>query len=371
MRNIFVEGVRSAFIRIIRLITYIVIGLILFYIIGLFTTNKAKAEIINKGQYSLGGWQSNQKNGYIVPNSSVTGVPPYGDASIIFQLNNELTPDTSYDYVGFKMWFDVYRTTATGDNYCPKYVYTYNSNGQISQINCSGPYNNSDVDGSYDIQVIALNSNNETTHCFFSSDIDNVILCPTAKKINRIGIHIGSSYSRLEYRIEINNSFTYYNMGSTEIVNALNGVALNQTNTTTTIQQQTQIITQQNQYMQNYDVTSSMTNANSSFTIMSNEITQQLSSANALTQIVIAPVSMFIELASDSCSPLVLNVPFVNYQAQLPCMKPIFNQYFLGLYTIFTTAISAIMTYWVSVKTFSLIKDILDCDNDRIEVIDL
>lgn len=364
MRNIFVEGVRSAFIRIIRMLVYIVIGLIVFYIIGLFTTHKVKAEIINKGQYGLGGWQQNQKNGYIVPNSSISGVPPYGDASIIFQLNNEFTPDTSYDYVGFKMWFDVYRTTELGDSYCPKYVYSYGSNGQITSMQCSGPYTNSPVVGSYDIQVIAMNSNNETTHCFFSSDIDNVILCPTARKINRIGFHIGTSYSRLEYRIELNNSYTYYNMGSTEIVNALNGVALNQTNTTTMIQQQTT-------YIQNDSTTQSTTQATNSFTIMSNEITQQLSGLDDLTQVVLAPISLFVELATDTCSPIVLTVPFVNYQATLPCMKPIFNQYFSGLYTVFTTAISAIITYWVSVKTLSLIKDILDCDNDRIEVIDL
>lgn len=384
MRNIFVEGVRSAFIRIIRMLVYIVIGLIIFYIIGLFTSNKVHALVYKQNIGSNPGF-TNRWAGATVGS--------WGDGKRLdWEFSSSFQVNHNYDLLAiqfsyFNITYSSGITISNNSQYCERYAIdnTLASNPVehvYTQIRCTsttgstsdtGTINNQG-DDFYSYYGVAEDSNGTRVPIIFSDDLKDTILIPI-KDINdikyiRIWIR-NHGASNLNVSVELENIKFYYNYDSTEIVNGLTGVQQAQQQTITIIQQQTQEIEQQNQYMQSDNVTSSMTSANSSFTIMTNEITQQLGSANELTQIVIAPVSMFMELATDSCSPLILNVPFVNVQAIIPCMKPVFNQYFAGLYTIFTTAISAIITYWVSVKTFSLIKDILDCDNDRIEVLDL
>lgn len=357
MRNIFVEGVRSAFIRIIRLIVYIILTLVIIYIIGLFSSKKAYA-MTRKESFTP------TMDAYTWSGSISDG----GSVSKTFTYSTPLQNTEGYNYLllRFREFSFYSKNDIIG---CANYIPSYDSNGKISNITCAStgsyPSEGHYWEGSYTITATIRQDANISNSCYISDNMKGFLICEMPDSASSIEINIRQKgYTTFGFKIDFYARQYFYNEDSTEIINALTGVSIAQQQTTTIIQQQTTI-------MQDSSTTQSTTQATNTFTIMSNEITQQLSGLDDLTQVVLAPISLFVELATDTCSPLVLSVPFVNYQATLPCMKPVFNQYFSGLYTVFTTAISAIITYWVSVKTLSLIKDILDCDNDRIEVIDL
>ena len=94
------------------------------------------------------------------------------------------------------------------------------------------------------------------------------------------------------------------------------------------------------------------------------------SNSHGLTGIITAPLRLVNSLASSSCSPLVLPLPFVNQNATLPCMSSVYSRFptFLNLYQLITTGIIA---YWVLIKIFGHVKGMQNPNDDKIEVFDL
>lgn len=93
---------------------------------------------------------------------------------------------------------------------------------------------------------------------------------------------------------------------------------------------------------------------------------------HGLTSIITAPLTLIGNITSSTCSPLALEIPFLDGQTlNLPCMSSIYKKYFgsfLDIYQIFTFGIVA---YWVCVKIFNLVKDFKNPDHDEVEVMDL
>lgn len=91
-----------------------------------------------------------------------------------------------------------------------------------------------------------------------------------------------------------------------------------------------------------------------------------------LTSIITAPLELIASITSSTCSPLGLQVPFVeNKTINLPCMSSIYQQYFGSFLTIYQTITFGIIAYWVCVRIFALVKDFKNPDTDKIEVLDL
>lgn len=90
-----------------------------------------------------------------------------------------------------------------------------------------------------------------------------------------------------------------------------------------------------------------------------------------LTSIITSPLNLIKSLTSKTCSPLNLQVPFVNKTMQLPCMSTIYNEHFGSFVTIYQTITFGIVSYWVCVRIFALVKDFKNPDHDEIEVVDL
>lgn len=90
-----------------------------------------------------------------------------------------------------------------------------------------------------------------------------------------------------------------------------------------------------------------------------------------LTSIITAPLNLIKSLTSKTCSPLNLQVPFVNKTMQLPCMSTIYNEHFGSFVTIYQTITFGIVSYWVCVRIFALVKDFKNPDHDEVEVMDL
>lgn len=92
---------------------------------------------------------------------------------------------------------------------------------------------------------------------------------------------------------------------------------------------------------------------------------------HGLTGIVTAPLTAIQSLTSATCSPLVLPLPFVNQDLTLPCMRPIYQSTFGGFMTLYDIITLGIVSYWIMVRIFSLVKDFKNPDHDEIEVVDL
>lgn len=95
------------------------------------------------------------------------------------------------------------------------------------------------------------------------------------------------------------------------------------------------------------------------------------SNQHGLTGIVTAPLTAIQSLTSATCSPLVLPLPFVNQDLTLPCMRPIYQSTFGGFMTLYDIITLGIVSYWIMVRIFSLVKDFKNPDHDEIEVVDL
>ena len=91
-----------------------------------------------------------------------------------------------------------------------------------------------------------------------------------------------------------------------------------------------------------------------------------------LTSIITAPLELIASITSSTCSPLGLQVPFVeNKTLNLPCMSSIYQQHFGSFLTIYQTITFGIIAYWVCVRIFALVKDFKNPDTDKVEVLDL
>jgi hypothetical protein len=91
-----------------------------------------------------------------------------------------------------------------------------------------------------------------------------------------------------------------------------------------------------------------------------------------LTSIITAPLDLIASITSSTCSPLALNVPFVeNSTLNLPCMSTVYSKYFGSFFTIYQTITFGFIAYWVCVRIFAMVKDFKNPDHDEIEVMDL
>lgn len=92
---------------------------------------------------------------------------------------------------------------------------------------------------------------------------------------------------------------------------------------------------------------------------------------HGLTGIITAPLNAIQSLTSASCSNLSLPLPFVNKNLNLPCMRNIYVQYFGGFMQLYDIITLGIVSYWVMVRIFAMVKDFKNPDHDEIEVVDL
>lgn len=90
-----------------------------------------------------------------------------------------------------------------------------------------------------------------------------------------------------------------------------------------------------------------------------------------LASIISAPLSLIESISSSSCSPLILPLPFINGNLTLPCMYSFYQNTFGILFTLYQTITFGVVSYWVGVRFFQLIKSFKDPDHDEIEVLDL
>ena len=93
---------------------------------------------------------------------------------------------------------------------------------------------------------------------------------------------------------------------------------------------------------------------------------------HGLSGIITAPLTTIQGLVNNTCIPLQIPIPFTNDSVDLPCMHDIYLNV-LGdeLYTIIQTVITGIISYYICLDIFRIVKGFKDPQEDKIEVLDL
>lgn len=90
-----------------------------------------------------------------------------------------------------------------------------------------------------------------------------------------------------------------------------------------------------------------------------------------LTSIITSPLNLIESITNTTCSPLLLPLPFIDKDLELPCLRSIYEEYFGAFLTIYQTITFGIVSYWVCVRIFNMVKDFKNPEHDEIEVLDL
>lgn len=291
---------------------------------------------------------------------------------ITFDINNSNINSVSipYDVVAFKFNY-FYLTYETDENYtyCDEWL---PHNGGYFCSSYSGPTNGHTLVTEGNFRMLATSywgTNGDTLTCIMSSELQDYILCPikktTTTNLTKLELTLqNGGNKKVTYNFQLSGLKFYYNYDTSEIVNGLNGIEDNQSTTNTYIQNF-------NNYVSEEDTSSTETSTSSAIGGLQTEFNSHLGQMNQLTQLVFAPVNFILNMITNTCQPLVWDIPFVNTRVVVPCMSSIYGSYFSGFMSIFSTIVGGLITYRMCIKVISGIKGVLDAEDDKIEVVDL
>lgn len=183
----------------------------------------------------------------------------------------------------------------------------------------------------------------------------NYITCPV---INSTGL----KFDGITYAIKVtgNGITTNYRLG---LGLKINGWSVDGKNIQDAVESQTNqtisTITDSN----TTEATSEANNFFESFTSQDN---------GGISSIITAPLSAISGLASATCSPITLPIPYLdNKQLVLPCMSAIYTEHFGSFFSLYQTIIFGVIAYRMLVSIFMMIQGFKNPDDDKIEVVDL
>lgn len=90
-----------------------------------------------------------------------------------------------------------------------------------------------------------------------------------------------------------------------------------------------------------------------------------------LSDVITMPLTFIKGVTNTTCSPLSVPLPFVDTNAELPCMNTIYSQYFGGFLSIYQIITTGLISYWVCINIYAMVKGFKDPDSDKVEVMDL
>ncbi len=134
--------------------------------------------------------------------------------------------------------------------------------------------------------------------------------------------------------------------------------------TTSKLDETNNAINDLNDNLNNSDTTGAQDSASGFFDNFSTE-------TFGLTSIITAPLNTINSIINSSCNNLVLPLPFVNKNLTLPCMNSIYSNYFKGFFDLYQIITTGLISYYIIVRIFNLVKDFKNPDHDEIEVMDL
>lgn len=92
---------------------------------------------------------------------------------------------------------------------------------------------------------------------------------------------------------------------------------------------------------------------------------------HGLSSIITLPLSTIQSLANTSCVALNLPIPFTNDSIDLPCMSQIYDSYAHDIFVLWQVVSFGLISYYICLDIFKLVKGFKDPNEDKVEVLDL
>lgn len=90
-----------------------------------------------------------------------------------------------------------------------------------------------------------------------------------------------------------------------------------------------------------------------------------------LSDIIKTPLTFIQGLSTNTCTPITLPLPFVDQNLVLPCIKPIFQEHFSPLLTVYQLITFGIISYFIVINIFKTVRGFKNPDSNNVEVLEL
>lgn len=97
---------------------------------------------------------------------------------------------------------------------------------------------------------------------------------------------------------------------------------------------------------------------------------QAFNDSTGLESVIQLPLNMVNSL-TNTCQPIQVTIPFINYTGEIPCMSTIYQSKFNTLYVIVKLIINGFFVYRLLLKVYELVHNAKQPDEDKLEVIEL
>ena len=92
---------------------------------------------------------------------------------------------------------------------------------------------------------------------------------------------------------------------------------------------------------------------------------------HGLTSIITIPLSTIQSLTNSSCVSLSIPIPFTNKNVSLPCMTEVYQNTIPSIFNIWQVVSFGIISYFICIDIFKIVKGFKDPNEDKVEVLDL
>lgn len=183
-----------------------------------------------------------------------------------------------------------------------------------------------------------------------------------------VGFHVednGSSVSMVSNIYSMVSDIQNYQNSIESGINNMNSSIQNQTSSINSNAQQTNSnLNKINDSINNDNVEGANSSASAFFNDFQND-------DYGLADIITMPLEYITSISSAQCQPLSFPIPFVNQNAELPCMYSIYQQYFGSFLTIYQTITTGFIAYWIFINIFAMVRGFSNPFSDKVEVLEL
>lgn len=339
------------------IIKRIIIGFGMLILFSIFTTHKANALIsaeyirrpsyinssgggVNPGDFTINGYSGT----FTVRNSSGTARAVFsglGQGKMIFSfaVTNESQPVA---------------IPISAVN-----IHTTNGNLYTCNIGNNGWY----YDNTKQVNVYSAECDVDTS----AGGVNSIIF----EKPTQYGT-TGVIVSELANFVTKDSTSVNVNVNQQQVVDAINNTNQSLINSINNANNQAHQDAQQ-AHQDSQDIKNTLTNdnvdgANSDLDNFKNSST--FSDSTGLQAILELPLNLVNSL-SNTCQPISITIPWLDYTGTIPCMSTIYSQHFNSLYSVVAVVVNAFFIYRILLKIYELVHNAKQPDEDKLEVIDL
>lgn len=320
--------------------------LAIIFCLFMIPKNAFALEIINNRPVSISFWTEPSNaltdtnlTTYGIYNTTFYGYDFNADLStyaVSFNYNNDSRLNNRISDISFS----VYTSQKITDQVFPFKAFIKDSDSNISSCK---------VDSS-SAAIFSNMTNTTHTASMLTATCDNVFVN------GPFSVVIGSDF---------NSSGNFSISKLTARINDINDQLLNESKKQTDeMKKQTEEQKKQNDFLNDDNVDDSKDKASNFF----NDFSEN---NHGLSGLVNSPISLLQNLTTTTCTPLSFKLPMVDDEVSLPCLKPIYRQYFGVFFTLYQMMTTGLISYAVGIRLFAKVKGLQDPQNDKIEVFSL